>query len=652
MRIAIFFVLIAFSAVLGQKKAAPKAELLFTAGKTQVYSDEFEILYRKNHQNKPEDFTSTKVNEYFDLFVNFKLKVNEALARGLDTTAAFQKEFDQYRADIKRPFLAKADDLDALVKEAYQRSTEQVRAAHILLLVKPDASPEDTLKAWQRITDLRQRALKGENFTDLAKEFSEDPSAKTNGGDMGYFSAFEMVYPFETAAYNTKPGEVSPIVRTRFGYHVLKVADRRPNPGEVEVSHIMLRFNKDDKEASAKAREKAFQVVEQLKSGRKWEEVCTEFSEDPNTKSNGGRMRKFGVGAFSANAPEFEQMAYALQKEGEISDPFATAFGWHVMRLEKKHGIQPLKEMQASLSRRVSRDERLSQKKNIQLAQLKKQFQYKEVPGTRAVIEALVDSAILKAKWKYPRQGQHVALPACAVSGTPKKLADFLKYAEAQQTPGSAAPKAAINKLYESWVEKLLNEAEEAQLILAKPEYKVQLAEYREGILLFTIMEQEVWNKASNDSIGQRKFYEATLQKYKAGDRVEARIFGSDERQKLESFKTKVLAGDTITQADLRKLKTATNPRAFEKGESKVVDGVPWAIGLHDKEHDGLFYLVEISKLIPPGVKSFEDARASVISDYQEIMEKEWVAALKKKYAVKVNSKAKKAVISALAAKK
>jgi peptidyl-prolyl cis-trans isomerase SurA len=536
--------------------------------------------------------------------------------------------------------------MDRLVKEAYQRSTEQVRASHILIMLKADASPADTLAAWNKINDIRKRAVGGEDFGNLAKEFSEDPSAKTNGGDLNYFSAMDMVYPFESAAYQTKVGDISPVVKTRFGYHILKVTDRIPN-GEVEVSHIMIRTGKGDDD---KARNTIFEINDQLKAGRSWDELCKEFSEDPNTKNNGGRLRQFKRGAFATAAPEFEKTAFSLQNPGDISDPIQTTFGWHLVRLEKKIPVPPLKEIQGTLTRSIARDERLQLSKAKRIAQMKSRLNYSENPEVKNKALALADSSLLKAQWSF--KNELVAGNICTVGSKKFGATDFLVYAKDHQTRNNQSPKGYLEQLYDKWTERILNLAEEEKLIQEKPEFKSILDEYREGILLFTIMEKEVWNKASNDSIGQQKFYQANVKRYQAGDRVRARIFSTDDKRILEEFKAKVATGDTLSTKDLRKLKSVSNFRAYEKGESKVTDEIPWAIGTHEIQLEGIFYLVDVEQLLPPGTKSFEEARAGVISDYQDQLEKEWLVTLKKKYPVAINTKGKKSVIQELTNKK
>jgi len=629
----------------GQAKETTKSLSLFSVGKTSVTTDEFLYTYRKNHQN-PQDFTEQKVNEYLDLFVNFKLKVAEAHTRGLDTTSKFIAEFKTYREELKKPYRAEPDALDKLTKETYQRLTEEVNAEHILISLKPDASPADTLVAFQKISQIKARIEAGEDFEKLARELSEDPSAKYNGGNLGYFTALQMVYPFEEAAYNTPVGSLSSIVRTRFGYHLIKVKDRKPARGEVEVSHILLRATSED----AKVKNTAFLLYDQLKGGRNWDEVCKEYSEDANTKDAGGRLRPFSIGAL-ASVPEFEAMAFSLQQPGEISDPFQSSLGWHIIRLEKKIPLPSYKEMEPSLKRRVSRDERLQLSQQVLSAKRKKEYAFVEEQNVKEQVFALADSTLTRGTWRFQGSDELANQKLFSVQNKPETVATFIKYTSANQTMTNLTPAAYISQLYEKLVEERISEAEEEQLKRDNPEFRNLLTEYREGILLFEIMETEVWNKASADSAGQRSFYQRNQNQYQAGDRVEARIFTAQDKSVVDEIKNKVTNGDTLKDADLRKFKSIQNFRAYEKKENKVIDRISWSIGLHEVEQDGLYYLVEVSRLVPPGIKNFEEARAQVISDYQDYLEKNWVAQLRKDYNVKINNKGKKFVLAELSKK-
>lgn len=632
--------------VIAQPKEPAETLPLFSVGKATLNTDEFLYTYRKNHQNNADGFTEKDVSEYLDLLVIFKLKVAEARERGLDTTAKFNTEFKTYREELKKPYRTEPDALDKLTKETYQRLTEEVRVAHILITLKPDALPADTLAAYHKISDLKKRIEAGESFEKLANEFSEDPSAKYNNGDLGYFTALQMVYPFEEASYQTAVGQLS-IVRTQFGYHLIKVKDKKPARGEVEVSHILLRTGTTNDE---KVKGTIFTIYDQLKGGRNWDEVCKEYSEDANTKDAGGRLRPFGVGALPS-VPEFEAVAFSLQNAGDVSDPFQSSLGWHIIRLEKKIPLPPYKEMEASLKRRVGRDERLQLSQQALNEKRKKEYGFVEEKTVKQNVFALADSSLARGGWKNNATQDLSIQKLFSVSENSFTAQDFLNYILVNQKISSQSPSAYMNQLYESFVEEKILIAEEEKLKRENPDFKNLLTEYYEGILLFEIMEKEVWNKASIDSTGQRNYYERNKDKYQAGDRIEARIFTAQDKSLIGEIKTKISEGDTLKESDLRKFKSIQNFRAYERKDSKIVDKISWSTGLHETEADGLFYIVEIKRLIPPGLKTFEEARSQVISDYQDYLEKNWVAELRKKYPVKINKKGKKFVLAELTKK-
>ncbi len=645
MRFGIVVLILLNGFVYGQKKETPEAllQILFSIKNSPIHTNEFLYLYKKNHQ-KADDFTEEKIKEYLNLFINFKLKIAEAKTRGLDTTVAFNKEYNSYKEELKKPYQAGADDLDRLTKEVYDRLTQEVKASHILIAVKQDAVPADTLVANNKINDLRRRVLAGENFESLAKEFSEDPSAKANAGNLGYFTALQMVYPFEEAAFKTKVGEISPVIRTRFGYHIIRVTDRKPARGEVEVSHILLRSGQGN---DVKIKNTIFEIYDQLKGGRSWDELCKEYSDDANTKNSGGRLKPFGVGAL-ASVPEFEQVSFSLKEAGGISDPFQSGVGWHIIRLEKKIPVPAYKEMEASLKRRVARDERLSIVAARSLERRKKALNFVEEKEVKASVILLADSTVTKGKWNYSGGMPMKEQILFTINAEKTLVADFFRFIAGHQTNSSLSPNTYMMQLYDKFVEEKVNDQEEKKLLAENPDYRMLLNEYKEGILLFEIMEKEVWNKASEDTTGQKKFYNEHTDQFKAGDRVEARIFGTTDKSFRDEIKKKILAGDTLKEADLKKFKSVANWKAYERMESKIIDQINWVPGLAEAEVNGTYYLVELSRLLPPGNKSFNEARAAVISNYQDSLEKAWLDQLRQKYPVKINKKGMKSVIAAL----
>jgi peptidyl-prolyl cis-trans isomerase SurA len=650
-RVALMLLCMAFiSSSLAQSKKSAKKEknrLLFSVSESPVFVDEFIYLYTKNHQNQQEDFTEEKISEYLNLYINFKLKVLEAKRRGMDTTTAFIKEYNSYKEELRKPYLPETNLTDSLVKLTYERMRLEIKASHILFKVEPDAPPADTLKVFSRAMDIRKRILAGEDFATLAMTYSEDPSAKSNQGSLGYFSALQMVYPFETAAYTTSPGQVSMPVRTRFGYHLIKVYDKRAAQGEVEVSHIMIRTgeDKDDK----KARDVIFSIHEKLQAGVAWDELCREYSEDPATKENGGRLRPITTGAM-ASVPEFEEMAFHLKNPGDISDPLQTQFGWHVLRLEKKIPLASYAAMESTLRGRVLRDERTTLTKKALLEKLRSEYGLIEYHEVRKSLLALADSLILqRGLKKLPSALDNQIL--MELNDRDYRLGEFLNYARENQVPNSEPPAKYMEQLYNKFIDASILEVMEQKIVAENPTFRFLLNEYYEGILLFEIMEKEVWNKASNDSTGQRTYYVRHQSNYMAGERAKAVIYSSKTADFREIIQKWAEAGhEDSVHVFVRENKIKVESGYYQRDEKPVLKDIPWASGVYSAENNGIYYLAWLKDILPQGPMSFEESRAAIISDYQTYLEGIWLEDLKKKYTVKVNEKGKKYILQQLRA--
>lgn len=626
-----------------QSKKNEKPVTLFTLNKSAVFADEFIYLYRKNHQAKPEEFTQEKILEYLDLYVNFKLKVEEARHRGMDTTQAFRKEFTTYRDELLKPYLPEARILDSLTKLTYDRMKEEVRAAHILISVTEDASPVDTLAAYNKIMEIRNKALSGEDFGTLAMTWSQDPSAKVNKGDLGYFTALQMVHPFETAAYTVPVGQISQPVRTKFGYHIVKVADRRPARGEVEVSHIMIRTGEGIDEESAKDR--VFEIYDQLRAGAAWNELCRQYSEDPGSKNNGGKLRPFGAGAMAA-VPEFEQAAFSLEKSGDISDPIKTAYGWHIIRLERKIPLASFDELAPTLKNRVSRDERLQISKEAWKKKLKKQFAYSESEKVKQQVLAISDSTVAAGAWSTSLEKEVLF----SIQDRSFTAGEFLRYARKnQRRVNTSSVNSQTAQLFERFIETNLMESLASRVTAQNNDFKFLVNEYYEGILLFEIMEKEVWNKAVQDSAGLREFYEKNKSRFTAGERARAELYTSSLPDLTDSLKYLILHGekdDATRYAREKQIKHESG--IYGKDEKNVLSQVNWEEGVYAVKNEGSNYIVWIREILPPGPAAFEEAKATIVADYQQELEKKWLALLRGKYPVKVNEKGKRYILAKL----
>jgi len=627
----IFFALI-ISACQTAKPVSNASEaanpLLFTVGDSAIHANEFLYVYRKNNAQLDSAFTREDVGEYLGLYEDFKVKIMEAYARGYDTLAEYRNELATYTDQLKEPYLTESRITDVLMQEAFDRTREEIRASHILIRFPNNPSPEDTLKAYNKISTVQSLARQGLSFDSLAVRYSEDPSVGENGGDLGYFTSMQMVYPFESAAYSTPVGEISSITRTRFGYHILKVTDRRPATGKVVVSHIMLRQRAD----SVAVRNRIFEIHEMAKGGVEWDQLVKEYSEDVNSKSRGGVINPFGVG----QAPlTFQEAAFSLSNPGDISDPVETQYGWHIIRLVEKRPLPDFDELKSSIERRISQDERARLGKEYLVERLKAEWGYSEDPGAMDMVAALADSASSEAD--YSKR-------VFSIGDKQVTLKDFMTYLEADSAESTAAPKIYLAQQYEEFKSGEIMRWEEVHLEEKYPEYRMLLREYREGILYFKLMEEEIWNRASEDSVGQRAFYESHKDRYRGEPWASATVYAMRDSASASFLESEIRNNtDVMSRLDSlsASLETTILPVevSWERGDNSPWQEIPQEIGVYCENIMDKWYVVEVTDVNPDGLRPFARTRGQVISDYQQYLEKEWVKQLKEKYPVKRNEK-------------
>ena len=369
--------------------------ILMTIHDRQITVDEFERIYRKNNSNTALEKQS--VEEYLELFINYKLKVIEAEEQGLDTTSSFIREFNGYKGQLAKPYLSDKEEVEMLKREAFKRTQKELHARHILIRLAENASPEDTTAAWEKAIAIRDRIIGGEDFETVARATSDDPSAKTNSGDLGWFTVFRMIYPFETAAYQTPKGEISMPVRTRFGYHLIHILDERPARGDVHVAHIMVMVpeSMSDQEKN-RAREKIRALYDSIQSGMEFSGVASKYSEDRGSATRGGELPWFGTGRM---VPEFEDEAFALKDVGDISEPVQTSFGWHIIKLLDRKIFKNYESMEADLQSNVIKSDRNTFAKKAMIERIKKSNDFREYRGNLQPFYLMVDTSIFQRTW-------------------------------------------------------------------------------------------------------------------------------------------------------------------------------------------------------------------------------------------------------------
>lgn len=515
---------------------AQKEKELFRINNEPVMVSEFKQVYEKNLAVL-EDDESKDIDKYLELFINYKLKVKEAYSLKLDTLKAYKRELEVYKKQLIAPYLQDNEYLNKLIKEAYSRTKTEVRASHILVKFPKKRPDKDTLIFYEKIKEIRKRIVSGESFEKVAKEVSEDPSAKINGGDLGYFSVFTMVYPFEDAAYKTKLDEVSKPFKTRFGYHILKVTGKRESKGEFEVAHILINN-------SEKSKEKITSFYTQLKAGTSFEKIAKEHSEDKGTASLGGKLPKFGTGKMVEN---FENEVRKLNYEGSYSKPFKTKYGWHIVKLLKNYPVGSFDEVKNELTRKLKKSNRAGLSKQAVLNKLKKEYKVKENP---------------KALNVFMNTNTHVLetqkLQDVLFSIDDKKVSqkDFMNFIGHRHSHN-------VKDLYEKFKNIEIIEYFKNDLVNKEPAYRNVLLEYKEGLLLFDLMQKKIWNRASKDTLELKKLYSLNKSKYKNKKFEEVRGYlMNDYQKKLEKEWVKDLRDNNkviVKERELKKFKKTFN---------------------------------------------------------------------------------------------
>ena len=626
----------------GQKHK--KDPILLTIGNKKIPKSEFDNIYNKNNnKDKPSDEKSAA--EYLELFINFKLKVTEAEELGLDSTSAFKTELQGYRKQLAQPYLTDNEVTESLIQEAYERMKFDVNASHILLRLDENALPKDTIEVYNKIMKIYDRISKGEDFSQIAKVSSEDPSAKENGGDLGYFTALQMVYPFENLAFNTEVGQVSKPVRTKFGYHLIKVNDKRQARGQVQVAHIMIKLVANaSAQDSAASKAKIDEIHSKLKQGADFAELAQNYSDDRGSAKKGGELPPFGTGRM---VPEFENVAFGLPNQGDISSPFLTRFGWHIVKKIDKKGLASFDEMKSDLKLKVSKDSR-SYKSRVSLVnKIKSENDFKANLKSKYDFIPLIDSSFFEGKWNVGK-AENLKEFMFSLNDKIYSQVDFANYLNSRQSKQANLPaEVVINKMYESFLEESCIAFEENNLESKYSEFKALMQEYRDGILLFELTDQKVWSKAVKDTIGLEDFYSKNKDKFMWEERIQANIYScaneeiaKKTRKLVEKSSKKGLSSDDILKKinSDSQLNLQIETGKFLKKENEIIDKISWEAGLTENiQKDNKIVFVDRIKKLNPEPKSLNEAKGIITAEYQNYLEKQWIESLRLKYSIQVN---------------
>ena len=616
---------------------------LFTLGSKEVKLSEFQYVYNKNNASSADAYSKKSLEDYLNLYINFRLKVKEAEDLGMDTIQAINKELETYRLQLAKSYLFDKEVNDQLIAEAYSRMQKEIRASHILFSIEDSGLPADTLDAYKKALEVRKRLLKGEDFEKLAKQFSADPSAKNNGGDIGFFTVFQTVYPFETAAYNLKKGEISLPVRTKFGYHIVKVTDTREATGKMKAAHILLKLPLNaTPEQEKEVLGKADAVYANLQSNpAAFEQLVEKYSEDRQTYKKGGVLPEFGIGKMVL---EFENAAFALEKDGDFSKPVKTEFGFHIIKRISRESLPTLEASKNDLKKKVERDSRSSIAKHTMVEKIKTEYGFTEDVKAKDALFKLIGDKILEPKFEIV-QKISLDIPLFQLAGVNYTQQDFVNYVQDKQKKKRIEPALKVfNDYYDLFVEDKCLAYEETQLERKYPDFKSLMKEYRDGILLFELTDKKVWSKAVTDTVGLKEFYETVKTKYMWGERAEI-ITYTVKPEALKAVKKliakgKLSVGEIAAKLNVKDAKAVQfETGKFEKGQNEKLDKMAWVANTVSEDfvnEDKTVSFIRITKVDAPTPKALNDAKGFIISDYQENLEKNWIQELKQKYPVSV----------------
>ena len=645
--------LILFGISLPSKAQVKNDEILLNIGGKPITVGEFMAVYQKNDMKKGDPIDPKKLEEYLELYINFKLKVREAEELGLDTVSSFVNELKGYRDQLAKPYFSDEPTIEKLTKEAYDREQFDLRTRHIFVKLAPDALPDDTLQAWQKISKIRERVVNGASFEQIATEASEDPSARDreanqqhpflpgNHGDLGYFTVFDYVYPFESGAYKTEVGKVSPIVRTDYGYHIIKVTSKREALGKITAAHLYMSIPKNaTHEDSVRISQRIDSVYQLLKKGEKWDDLVKKYSDDKGSAAKGGTLPPFGVNRM---VPEFIDAIYNISKPGDYSSPVRTPYGWHIIKLVEQKKPGKFEDEKGDLKQKVQKDGRSEIARQAVLYRIRKESNFREMPDSKKDFYTAVTDSIFAGKWD-PALAKNLEKPLFEISNTLYTQKDFTSYLnKIQHKMEKQKIISFVDKTYKDFVDENLTKWEDNRLESKYPDFRNLMGEYRDGILLFDLTDQKVWSRAVKDTTGLNDYYQNHKNNYMWDERLDATIYTIKDQkyaQKVRNFLISGLNDDAILKeinTDTAKIVKVESGK-YSRKENAYIDAITWAPGISDElpASPGAV-IIKVHKVLPPEGKTLNEARGLITNDYQNYLEKIWVEYLHKKFSVTVN---------------
>ena len=618
-----------------------------------VKKSEFEYIYKKN-QPKDAAMDQNSLQEYIELFKNFKLKVAEAETQGLDTTAAFYKEFNEYRTQSAKPYLTDLPINEKLVQQEYDRLKEYVEFNNILISIplRKDTAevlsfknviPADTVASYKKATQALKQLSKQEDFVKVAQEYSDDMMSlkAPQPAYMGWFSALRFPATLEDAMYQTPVGEHSGLVRTPFGYHLIQVLNRKNDPGQIHASHILLMCPMDAEPDSVfRVEQRINNIYNRIMGGEDFAELAKAESDDKGSGSRGGDLSWFGMGAM---VKEFQDTAFALENIGDVSKPVRSQFGFHIIKLLGKKDFAPLEEKRNEIISRLSRMDRAMELKEPTITKLKEENGY----ILKESAYRLLENAAMRT---FPSDSSFLAEFAdndeiLFISGpTPYKISDFIRFLNKNSRSVYTLSTDYLKERFMSFELEALQEVENNILETKYPEFGHLMREYRDGILLFEVSNNEVWEKASRDTEGLSRYFDENRENYNWDTPHYKGYVLHFKDEKTKKILLKEIAKMPVDSAAVYLSKqdskevTVDKRGLFVEGDNSIIDEVVFKTSKASVDSSpNLPVYGVIGTLLTKGPEDYTDIRGLVITDYQNYLEQKWLEELNSKYSVVID---------------
>ena len=621
-----------------------RSQTLFTYGKEKVDAKEFLRAYNKNNAATQAGSREASIKQYLDLYIASRLKIEEAHNRGYDTLPQVKSEINNLRSQIINNYLADEESITRMVDEAFERSQHDIHVAHIFVALQPLAAGGDN-PAWTKISNAYNELKNGADFATVAKKYSDDPSVKENGGDIGFITVFSLPYEFENVIYSTPPGQTSKPFASKRGYHIFRNIEQRPAMGTVKIKQILLAFPpQSSPEDKARIGKRADSLYEALKKGADFGKLAQQFSNDNLSANSGGLVAdEIGIGEFD---PAFEKVVFALQKN-EMAKPLATAYGYHIVQLidhksvpsEKSRDFLSLLRSQVERSDRMEVPRKALVKKILAQAGFKKN--YTDEKEFQQLSDSLLEFKRMTMPTRFTRESELLTIGSHRVS-----VQEWINYAQTWRFKPDGSGVKPYDDLMTEFIDFTATNYYKDHLEDFNDEFRYQMNEFKDGNLFFEIMQREIWDKAQTNDAGLRKYFEQHKDRYKWDRSADAVIFFCNDSSVVALLHGQVKRNPR----DWRNLSAALSEKVvadsarFEisqipNGGSKSLKAGTLTDPVHSESDNSSSFAYIVKLYDKPTTRSFEEAKGFVINDYQDELDKEWVAKLRQKYPVEINQK-------------